>query len=198
MTIDEAKRQTLRRFAAVGAGSPLVGLAAGEDGNSDAREAIVGYVETNPGTHFSKIRDELTLATGETQYHLRQLTEAGSLTCRRDGDYKRYVPAGRFDQFEQMALGYLRRDTTRAMVLQSLERPGQSGQELARALEVSAATISKFGSTMEETGLLDRTDGYRVERPETVLSLLLRYGSSFDENTRSFAENAAALFRYDP
>ncbi len=198
MTIDEAKRQTLRRFAAVGAGSPLVGLAAGEDGNSDAREAILGYVETNPGTHFSKIRDELTLATGETQYHLRRLTEAGSLTSCRDGDYKRYVPADRFDKFEQVALGYLRRDTTRAMVLQALETPGQSGQDLATELEVSAATISKFGSTMEEAGLLDRTDGYRVVRPETVLSLLLRYSSSFDEDTRSFAENAAALFRYDP
>lgn len=198
MTIDEEKRRTLRRFAAVGAGSPLVGLAAGEDGESDAREAIAAYVETTPGAHFSKIRDELTLATGETQYHLRRLTEAAVLVSRRDGDYKRYFPADQFGPFEQIALGYLRRETTRALLLAVLEAPGQPGTDIAETLGVSAATISKFGSAMDEKGLLDRSNGYRVERPETILSLLLRYGSSFDEDTQHFAENATALFRYDP
>lgn len=198
MTIDEEKRTTLRKFAAVGAGSPLLGLADGEESESNARDAIVGYVETTPGAHFSKIRDDLTLATGETQYHLRRLTSNGELAVGRDGDYKRYFPAGRFSTFEQVALGYLRRDTPRTMVLAMLEDPNHSGTSLADAIGVSPATISTYATEMSDSGLLDRDDGYRVTEPETVLSLLLRYASSFDGATETFAQDAAMLFRYDP
>lgn len=200
MTIDEEKRTTLRKFAAVGAGSPLLGLTDrdGDDSESDAREAIAGYVETTPGAHFSKIRDDLSLATGETQYHLRRLTNSDELESCRDGDYKRYFPAGQFDAFEQVALGYLRRETPRAMLLTLLAEPTHTGASLSEAVGVSTATISTYASEMAEAGLLDREDGYRVEEPETVISLLLRYASSFDEQTHSFARSASTLFRYEP
>ena len=75
--VDESKRATLRRFAALGAASPLVGLASADRGNdpgadsdSDAPGAITGYLAATPGAHFSKIRDDLQLGTGETQHHL--------------------------------------------------------------------------------------------------------------------------------
>ncbi|MFP4529869.1 MAG: winged helix-turn-helix transcriptional regulator [Halodesulfurarchaeum sp.] len=198
MTIDEEKRTTLRKFAAVGAGSPLLSLADGEESESDARDAIAGYVETTPGAHFSKIRDDLTLATGETQYHLRRLAANGDLEAYRDGDYKRYFVAEQFSTFEQVALGYLRRDTPRAMVLAMLEDPEHTGTSLAAAVGVSPATISTYTTEMGDSGLLDRENGYRVTDPETVLSLLLRYASSFDAETETFAHNAATLFSYDP
>lgn len=198
MTIDEEKRTTLRKFAAVGAGSPLLGLADRDESNSDARDAIVGYVDTTPGAHFSKIRDDLTLATGETQYHLRRLTDSDTLESRRDGDYKRYFTAGQFDEFEKVALGYLRRQTPRAMLMAVLEDPELSGTELATELGVSTATISTTASNMAEAGVLDRDDCYHVINPETVLSLLLRYGRTFGEETRQFSADASALFRYDP
>ncbi|MFB6085394.1 MAG: winged helix-turn-helix transcriptional regulator [Halodesulfurarchaeum sp.] len=200
MTIDEEKRTTLRKFAAIGAGSPLLGLAEGEsaESDSDAREAIVGYVETTPGAHFSKIRDDLRLATGETQYHLRRLTSEGDLEMWRDGDYKRYVPAGGFSRFEKRALGYLRRETPRAMLLALLEDPTLTGAALAETIGVSPATISTYAAEMAEEGLLERQNGYRVNNPETVISLLLRYATSFDRETRSFATRAETLFSYDP
>ncbi|MDZ7849277.1 MAG: winged helix-turn-helix transcriptional regulator [Halodesulfurarchaeum sp.] len=198
MTIDEEKRTTLRKFAAVGAGSPLLGLAEGEERESDARDAIAGYVETTPGAHFSKIRDDLTLATGETQYHLRRLTSNDELEVCRDGDYKRYFSAGQFSRFEQRALGYLRRSTPRAMLLALLEEPTLTGASLAENVGVSPATISNYAGEMAEAGLLDRQDGYHVSNPETVISLLLRYAPSFDGETKTFARKAATLFTYDP
>ena len=198
MPIDEEKRTTLRKFAAVGAGSPLLGLADREGEDSEVREAIAGYVERTPGAHFSKIRDDLSLATGETQYHLRRLTANGDCEVRRDGDYKRYFPAGQFSPFEQLALGYLRRKTPRAMLLAVLEKPNQTGTSLAEQVSVSPATISTFGSKMADSGLFDRENGYRVERPEAIISLVLRYATTFDEETRRFANEATSLFNYDP
>ncbi|MFB6109643.1 MAG: winged helix-turn-helix transcriptional regulator [Halodesulfurarchaeum sp.] len=198
MPIDEEKRRTLRKFAAVGAGSPLLGLADREGEKSEVREAIAGYVERTPGAHFSKIRDDLELATGEAQYHLRRLTDRNTIEIRRDGDYKRFFPADRFDAFEQLALGYLRRETPRAMLLALLEDPDHTGSSLAAEIGVSPATVSTHASEMAREGILDRSEGYRVTRPETVIVLVVRYAESFDAKTVSFADTASDLLGYEP
>lgn len=198
--VDEEKRATLRRFAAVGAASPLARFsdsAAADTGESDARDAIAGYLSTTPGAHFSKIRDDLQLGTGETQHHLRRLEELEAVERFRDGDYKRFVLADRFDDFEKNALGYLRRDTPRGMLIELLAAPDATASDLASALEVSAPTVSKYAGELEDAGLLSREDGYAVERPETVLLLLVRHADSFGERAMSLATGADRLISYD-
>jgi len=202
MGIDEDKRSTLRRFAAVGAASPLTRLAGGdgdgEGGDSDVRDAITGYVTATPGAHFSKLRDDLQLGTGETQHHLRRLLDESAVESERDGDYKRFYPAEHFSPFEKRALGYLRRETPRGMVVELLRDPDATAGDLADALGVSPATVSKYAAQLEDAGVLSRADGYAVERPETLVTLLVRYADSFDANTAQFAGEAADLLSYDP
>ncbi len=199
--VDEEKRATLRRFAALGAATPLVGFGGGQDAadsQSDARDALVGYLVSTPGAHFSKVRDDLKLGTGETQHHLRKLIEDGVLESRRDGEYRRFFPAGRFSEFEQVTLGYLRRDTPRGMLIELLRNPSATGTDLADALDVSRATVSKYAGELASAGLLSREDGYAVNRPETVITLLLRFADSFGPESASFAADAAAYIRFDP
>ncbi|NUB90973.1 MarR family transcriptional regulator [Haloterrigena sp. SYSU A558-1] len=198
--VDDEKRATLRRFAALGAASPLAGLsesAAADTGESDARDAIAGYLSTTPGAHFSKIRDDLQLGTGETQHHLRRLEELEVIERYRDGDYKRFVPAGRFDEFEKQALGYLRRETPRGMLIELLRNPAATGGDLAAVLDVSPPTVSKYAGELEDEGLLSREDGYAVERPETVLVLVVRHADSFGDAARQLARNADRYLTYD-
>ena len=207
--VDEDKRATLRRFAAVGTATPLVGLgnrdggddagdASGAGSGSDVRDAIVGYLAATPGAHFSKVRDDLKLGTGETQHHLRRLLEDGAIESRRDGDYRRFFPAERFDEFEQTALGYLRRDTPRGMLVELLRTPDATGSHLADTLGVSRATVSNYATELDEAGLLSREDGYAVVRPEAVITLLLRYADSFGPDAADFASAADEFIRYDP
>ena len=201
--VDESKRSTLRRFAALGAASPLTRLAgdddasAGDRDDSNVRGAILGYLATTPGAHFSKLRDDLKLGTGETQHHLRRLEERGTVESRRDGDYRRFFPAGRFSAFEQVALGYLRRDTARGMVLALLRDPAASGTDLAERLGVSRSTVSKYAAELESAGLLSREDGYTIERPESLLMLLVRYADSFGPDAVEFAGEAAEYVSYE-
>ena len=197
--VDESKRATLRRFAALGAATPLAGLRSREDGDAnDARRAIVGYVAATPGAHFSKVRDDLQLGTGEAQHHLRRLLDTGVLESRRDGDYRRFFPADRFAEFEQVALGYLRRPTPRGMLVELLRDPTATGADLAAALDVSRPTVSNYAKELDAAGLLAREDGYAVRNPETLISLLLRYADSFDADAADFAADAADYIRYDP
>jgi predicted transcriptional regulator len=201
--IDGRKRETLRRFAAIGAAAPFVGTASADSGAdegdaNETREAIRGYVPTTPGAHFSKLRDDLRLGTGEAQYHLRKLEEAGEIESAKDADYRRYFPAGRFDDVDKRALGYLRRDTPRGMILALLRDPTATGADLAGALGVSRPTVSTAAADLEAAGLLDRTDGYSLTEPERLLTLVVRYADSFDADAVAFADEAASLVAYDP
>ncbi|AUG48087.1 MarR family transcriptional regulator [Haloarcula taiwanensis] len=195
--VDEDKRATLRRFAALGAASPFARF--GDSGSeSDAPDAIAGYVSTHPGTHFSKLRDDLKLGTGEAQHHLHRLENEAVVTSQKDGDYRRYFPAGQFSEFEQVALGYLRRSTARGMLVTLLRRPDATASELATELDVSRPTVSNYAADLEAAGLLSREDGYAVTEPETVLTLLIRYADSFGDDVAALAGEADSLLRYDP
>jgi predicted transcriptional regulator len=204
--VDERKRRTLRRFAAIGAAAPFVGSARADDGDdssdppadNETREAIRGYVATTPGAHFSKIRDDLRLGTGETQYHLRRLVSAGDLESAKDGDYRRFYPTGRFDDVDKRALGYLRRETPRRLLVHLLRDPSATGTEIAAAVGVSRPTISAAAADLEAAGLLDREDGYVVREPERLVVLIVRYADSFGPEARAFADDAADHLRYDP
>ncbi|MFC6736311.1 MarR family transcriptional regulator, partial [Halolamina salina] len=51
---------------------------------------------------------------------------------------------------------------------------------------------------LESAGLLSRADGYALEEPETLLSLLVRYADSFDAAADALASDAADLIAHDP
>jgi predicted transcriptional regulator len=198
--VDESKRATLKRFAAAGAAAPFARFGVREEdaGSSDARDAIVGYLAGTPGAHFSKLRDDLSLGTGETQHHVDRLVSDGVVLSRRDGDYRRFYPADRFSPFEQVALGYLRRSTPRGMMLELLRAPETTGAALADALSVSRATVSNHAAELESAGLLSREDGYALHRPATLITLVVRYADSFDADAVAFAAEADELLEYDP
>ncbi|AUX09618.1 ArsR family transcriptional regulator [Halalkaliarchaeum desulfuricum] len=207
--VDERKRDTLRRFAALGAAAPFVGSAGADSGDgtdeessaqddNETREAIRGYLATTPGAHFSKLRDDLRLGTGETQYHLRRLEDGGAVESEKDGDYRRYYPADRFDRWEKRALGYLRRETPRRMILELLAEPDLTGAALADRIGVSRPTISAAAGELSDAGILDREDGYRLEDPERLIALVVRYADSFGPGAVAFADDLAAYVRHDP
>lgn len=205
--VDPEKRATLRRFAALGAATPLSRFAgtasADENGggdtasDSDTRDALVGYVGATPGAHFSRVRDDLKLGTGETQYHLRELEETGTVESRKDGDYRRYFLAGQFGEFQQVALGYLRRETPRRMVIELLRDTEASAAAIADRLGVSRPTVSNHAADLERAGILTREGGYALAEPEALLVLLVRYADSFGEDAAALANDAAELLTHE-
>lgn len=198
---DANKRQTLRHVAAIGAVTPLFSMgtaAASEDGeDSDRRERIAHYVLSAPGSHFSKIRDDLSLGTGETQYHLDRLASESIIESRKDGDFRRYYAAHMFDSFEKRALAALRRETPRSVILQLLASPHDSPGTIATKLDLSPAAISKTARHLEEEQLLTRTNGmYAIDDPEHLIVLLVRFGDSFDADVHEFIQDVPSYIKW--
>lgn len=197
--VDKDKRATLRRFAALGAASPFVGLASADGtGDSDTPGAIAGYISATPGAHFSKVRDDLGLGTGEAQHHLRRLVRDGTLETRKDGDFRRYFPAGRFEELEQVTLGYLRRETPRGILIALVREPGSGPSALADLLGVSRPAVSTAAADLEAAGLLDRDGGYTLADPTTVLVLVVAYADSFGPAAAALSADATDFVTYDP
>lgn len=197
--VDEEKRETLRRFAAFGS-IPLAGFARDDpDGTASlTRDAIRGYLAETPGAHFSKLRDDLQLGTGEAQHHLGRLLDDDIVDSHRDGDYRRFYPAGRFDAQQKRLLGYLRRPTPRSMLVALLRNPATTPAALADRIGVSRATVSSWATRLAEDDLLTRGDGYVLEDPEVVLMLVVRYADSFDADAVELAGDAETLVDYNP
>jgi DNA-binding MarR family transcriptional regulator len=83
------------------------------------------------------------------------------------------------------------------MLIELLRDPDATGSDLAEALDVSRATVSKYAGELEDAGLISREDGYAVREPETVLVLVVRYADSFDDRAADLAAAASDLIAYD-
>jgi len=58
------------------------------------RGRIYGYIESNPGEHYSEILRKLGMKNGALAYHLSILEKEEFVNSYRDGIYKRYYPKG--------------------------------------------------------------------------------------------------------
>jgi DNA-binding MarR family transcriptional regulator len=58
------------------------------------RGQVFGYVQANPGDHYSSIRETLHLKNGTLAYHLRTLEREDFIFSRMDGIYRRFYPGG--------------------------------------------------------------------------------------------------------
>ncbi len=56
------------------------------------RGQIYGFIVSNPGEHYSMIKDSLNVNNGTLSHHLRTLEVQGFIKSRRDGAYRRFYP----------------------------------------------------------------------------------------------------------
>lgn len=149
----------------------------------DSRREIFQAVERNPGIHFRELERRLDYSVGTLQYHLKYLVDEGLLDEEK-GDYTRYYPRRRFEEFEKTALDAMRRKYARRILAYLLTHPGSSHGDLVDALGKAPSTISWHLKRLRDEGLVDeRRDGgsreiYVVE-PDRVKELYVTYRGSF-------------------
>jgi len=133
------------------------------------RGRLLGYLEANPGIHFSALRDALGLANGVTAYHLHFLETSGQIISWRDGKLRRYAISSltkeEVSRIKSPILG------TRLAILEVLAvsgNLGMSGPEIRKKLEISRQLLSHHLSELRNGGMIEAASEAR--RPNWKVS----------------------------
>lgn len=127
------------------------------------RARVRRHVHETPGVHFNQVERDLDIATGQTQYHLRRLVSDGELVVERIGGRAHYFDPA-FDPWERRALAFLRRETTREIVLRLHADGSVQPRTLASELDLARSTVSWHVSNLAEAGIVAKSD----DRPMTL------------------------------
>ncbi|MBM4249170.1 MAG: winged helix-turn-helix transcriptional regulator [Euryarchaeota archaeon] len=104
------------------------------------RGQVFGYIQANPGDHYSSIRQTLKLKNGTLAYHLRTLERENFVFSRMDGIFRRFYPSG-LDPARVRLRGNIRE--THRRILELIEgSPGITPKELAGKMGASHQVAS--------------------------------------------------------
>jgi len=144
---------------------------------SNVRRSVHRHIESHPGVHFNELARDLDIATGQAQYHLRRLREAGRLDTADLRGRTHYFPTG-YDSWEQRTIALLRRETVRGIIVAGLEEPEPAAADLAEDLGVARSTVSWHVSTLVEAEVAEKCYDQQgrshitLTRPEETRRLL--------------------------
>ena len=126
------------------------------------RGQIYGYIQSHPGEHYNKVRDDLRITNGTLSHHLRTLEMQGFVKSKRDGIYRRFYPV---DMTIPQDTG-MRRSDLQIRLLDHLQRTadGISQADLALLLGVSQQTISYNLQVLGRDGIVRAVRAGRQKR----------------------------------
>jgi predicted transcriptional regulator len=93
---------------------------------------------------------------GDVQYHIRRLERDGRISSGRRGFYRFFYQSALFGEKQRDVLGVLSLDTPRELLLNIIEKPSSSQEELARAAMVSQPTVSWHLRRLIDLGILEK------------------------------------------
>jgi predicted transcriptional regulator len=164
---------------------------------SDVRRALYVLVQDYPGLHMRELSRRLEQPVRMVEYHAAALLETGVLEERREGTYQRLFPSRRelpLTDAERYALGVLRKPVPLSVVLALLDAPdGLAHAELARRTGASKANLSHHLKDLQDCGLVDHDDTYRLVDARKTRRLLQAHKPVPDLRTR-FADLWAGIY----
>ena len=94
-------------------------------------EAILNFIQQNPGSHLRKIKKELNISMGTVQYQLDRLEKSGLITSSKRGFYRYYFDV-EIKGFDKDILEILSHETLRQIILFIIEQKDPSQSEIVR------------------------------------------------------------------
>jgi len=127
---------------------------------STVTQRVHEHVRANPGVHFTAVTEDLDIATGQAQYHLRKLDRAGDVVVEEVRGRTHYF-AGSEDPWERRAFAFARRETARALFAHLLDDGPLAAADLADRLDLSRSTVAWHVSSLAEADLVEKSYGDR-------------------------------------
>jgi len=106
------------------------------------RVIIYHYILNNPGVHFRELSRKLNIKIYNLKYHIKILNKKGFITQKKeDGFLRLYVP-NKISNSDKIVFSFLRKKTTRNIIIIILYNIATSQRELCEILQKSSSTIN--------------------------------------------------------
>ncbi|WP_276300445.1 winged helix-turn-helix transcriptional regulator [Halorussus lipolyticus] len=141
------------------------------------RETLRSHVERNPGRHFNALVRDLDLAPGQVQYHLRRLRKDDAVVEEQYYGQTHYYPPD-WDPWERGVLALVRRETSRDVLFDLLERGPDGPGAVAERVGVARSTLEwHVGHLVEQDVVRKERDSanrvtLKLVAPERTVELL--------------------------
>jgi len=122
----------------------------------EVRETLYETVKEDPGIHAHALSEAADVGWGTTVYHLRRLEDSGFVTSEKKGRYRRFFPAGGFQEEHREVLSVLQNETTEAVARAVLDDPGLNQSAICDRVDISPSLASWHLDQLIEADLVDR------------------------------------------
>jgi DNA-binding transcriptional ArsR family regulator len=172
-----------------------------------ARQEIRNLISKNPGLHIREISRKMDIPKTTLTYHLNYLEKRGLIIGKYDDVYNRFYITNTIGITNKKILSFMRRKTTRNILLVFLSYIGVSRIELSRELEKSPRSIAFHLKRLLDADIIEQApvgDGivhrlkhshvikrprirneiiYRLKNPKLIYDLFITHRKSLDEET---------------
>lgn len=160
-------------------------------------DKIFEFVQQNPGCHLRRIKNELGMSMGTTQYHLDSLEKAGKIISEKHSFHRFYFPVGIFEVKQKNIMKILNQGTLREILLFIIERKNPTQVEISDHVKITPASVNWHIKRLLELGIIRETrDGkfkkYEfVGNPLHIIKILKEYHPSLWNN---WSDRLAEMF----
>jgi predicted transcriptional regulator len=120
--------------------------------DSFVRGRIYGFIEANPGTHYTEIMKQIGVGNGTLSHHLHMLEKMDMIKSRREGVRYRafYVTGMQFPQSSRYRLTELQAEIIKIVT----DHEGISQKEIRKLIRKNKTTVNYNIKTLERNGVL--------------------------------------------
>jgi predicted transcriptional regulator len=165
--------------------------------SSTNEDGILEFIQQNPGCHLRRIKNEIGLSIGTTQYHLNSLEKAGKIISEKHSFHRFYFPVGLFEAEQKNILKILNQDTLREILLFIIERKNPTHTEISDHIKITAASVNWHIKRLLELGIINQTRKGKFKRyefvgnPSHIIKILKQYHPSL---WNSWSDRLAEMF----
>jgi predicted transcriptional regulator len=129
--------------------------------SNENRNVVLRYIIDHPGVTTSDICRYLKINKGTIRYHLLILTLNHKIITHKDnGKFLRYFKnSGVYTEAEKDLFSLVRRKPLQNILQALIERPGLSGTDLARELDISVTAINRHIGELSDKGVIEKRPG---------------------------------------
>ncbi len=167
------------------------------DNSTTNEDKIFKFIQENPGCHLRRIKTELDMSMGTTQYHLNSLENAGRIISEKHSLHRFYFPVGIFEAEQKNILKILNQDTSREILLFIIERKNPTQTDIRDHVKITAASVNWHVKRLLELGIINQTREGKFKRyefignPSHIIKILKEYHPSL---WNSWSDRLAEMF----